>query len=115
MSAFGSFFSKEIKYAEAELINTAATQLSNHTTQIETLIDASAPQGVDAIVNVVENNDKALGPLVAVFVNSTLTGYKAEIETELQTLVAQGGALVPNVVTAMRNVATKLQAEAAAA
>jgi len=113
--SIGSFFSREIKFGEAALINDAATTLNTNIPALEALVDADAPQGVAAIVAVIEKADgKVIGPAGAALVNGVLNSYSTDVEPELQALVAQGGTLVPNVVTSLRAVAAKLQAEALA-
>lgn len=110
--ALAKFEQREQKYVEAAALNYAADQLSANTATIEQFVVAEAPQGVEALVAAVEKADAHVP--AAVFINAALNAGKAQIEAELTPLVAQGGALIPNVVAAIKAVASKLQAEAAA-
>lgn len=98
------------KYIEAAGLNYAADQLVANESLIEGFVDAEAPKGVEALVGAVEKADSKLP--AAVFINAALNAGKAQIEAQLAPLVAQGGALIPNVASAIKAVAAKLQAEA---
>lgn len=111
LQALENFEQREQLYAEAAIINAGATALANNETTIEAALDAEAPQGVAAVLSAVEKLDAKIPE--AAFINGVLSAEVADLDTELAPLIAQGGALIPKVVTVLQAKVAALQAKAA--
>lgn len=110
LQALSNFEQREQLYAEAGLLNAGANALEANASVVEGAVEAGAPQVVATAITAIEKADANVPE--AVFINELLTAGESEIDAELQPLIAQGGALIPSVVTAMRARATTLQAKA---
>jgi hypothetical protein len=115
----GGEVSKEIKYAEADTIGLAVTNLTKAVAPLEALIDAEAPAAVADVIAAVEKADvTVIGPANSALVNGVLNAYSASIQAELTPLLADANSVivgfVPKVIAALQAVQTKLQSEAAA-
>jgi hypothetical protein len=111
LQAIENFEQREQLYAEAAVVNAAAIALENNTTAIEALVDAAAPQGVAAVISAVEKADAKIPE--AAFINAVLSEEQTSLDADLAPLIAQGGALIPKVVTVLQGYVAKLQAKAA--
>lgn len=116
--SIGSFISRQIKFGEAAVINLAANSLNAHAAQLEENVANDAPAAAASIVAAVEKADTILGPAESALINGTINAYSAEIDAGVAELVAAGQGVisskVPTVVSAMQQLASKLQTEALA-
>lgn len=106
-----SWLSHEVHVVEAEGLRFVANNLiAPNETKINAFFEGKAPQAADALVTLVESDDQVLGPIASALINSTLNGYKPQIETEFALIATEGASYAATLVTAMNNVATKLAA-----
>jgi hypothetical protein len=110
--AISNFEQREQDFIEASGFASAATAIAGNESTVTAFLDAEAPQTVATAVAAIEKADAQMPE--GGFINTVLNAGEAEIDAELQPLIAQGVALVPALVRALNAVAAKLRAKAAA-
>lgn len=111
LQAIENFEQREQLYAEAALLNDGANALLANASVVEGAVESGAPQVVATAIAAIEKADANVPE--AAFINALLSAGEADIDAELQPLIAQGGAFIPSVATAMQARAKALQAKAA--